>query len=339
MSTEFKDYYDILGVPEDADADTIKRAYRKLARTYHPDVNKEESAQQRFTDVSEAYEVLGDEAKRKEYDQLRTYGYHGGESFEVPPEWQQQQAGGFRQTRTDFDPEAFSDFFSSLFGGRGGGASGAEDLHGFPDLDAFTGRRRRGGAGAGRARGGDRHARLAVALEESYHGAQKTIQLERPQVDDQGRVVNRPQTLQVAIPKGVTDGEHIRLRGQGDPGPSGEAGDLYLEIGLIPHPLFTAEGKDLHLRLPVAPWEAALGAEIPVPTMGGTARLTIPAGSKDGDRLRLRGQGLPASPPGNQIVELQVAMPPPPSGRERELWQELASCSGFDPRAEWKGKR
>ncbi|MFW5830166.1 MAG: DnaJ C-terminal domain-containing protein [Planctomycetota bacterium] len=321
MSTEFKDYYAILGVPDNADAETIKKSYRKLARQYHPDVSKEADAAKRFTDITEAYEVLGDPAKRQEYDQLRKHGWRGGDRFERPEGWQFQEAPG-TFGGAGFAAEDFSDFFESLFGGRGRGRGP-----------------RGGGASPFQQRGRDRHARLPVTLDESYHGAHKTFDIDKVETDASGRPTTRRQSIQVRIPKGVIDGEAIRLRGQGDAGAGGTAGDLYLEVVMQPHPLFTADGKDLYLHLPVAPWEAALGAEVSVPTLAGTARLRIPAGSKADDRLRLRGQGLPGSPEGNLIVILRIAMPAAPSGHQRDLWQQLAQASTFDARAGWEGRQ
>ncbi len=248
---EFKDYYKIMGVAREATQDEIKRAYRKLARKYHPDVSKEPDAEARFKEVGEAYEVLKDPEKRAAYDRLAAGGYQGGEEFRPPPGWDagfEFRGGGF----TDGDAAHFSDFFESLFGGGSPFGHGAG---------------RRGGV---RMRGEDRHARIRIGLADAYHGATRTLSLQVPEVDPQGRVITRNHSLNVKIPAGVTEGQQIRLSGQGAPGlGGGPAGDLYLEVSFEPHPVFHAEGRDVFATLPIAPWEAALGAKVPVPTLGG----------------------------------------------------------------------
>jgi len=316
---DFKDYYQILGVAEDATAAEIKSAYRKLARKYHPDVSKEDDAENRFKEVSEAYEVLKDSQKRAEYDELRRYGAKSGYSdFEPPPGWQSSaefSGGGF----TGADGQAFSDFFESIFGGGRGNF------------------RQSAGAGAGRGgfamRGEDVHHRLPIFLEEAFNGCEKSISMRVPEAGSNGQVVNRQRTLKVKVPAGVKDGQNIRLRGQGSPGMgSGPAGDLFLEIQIAPHPHFRLEGKDIYLNLPVSPSEAALGARVGVPTLAGEVTLTIPAGTRQGKKLRLKGKGLPGKPAGDQYVIVEIAMPPEQTEKSRELFQALAEELPFNPR-------
>lgn len=319
---DFKDYYKVLGVSEKATPEEIKKAYRKLARKYHPDVSKDPEAEVKFKDVGEAYEVLKDPDKRAEYDQLRQYGARGDGSFEPPPGWQSRSpfgGGGY----TEADAEQFSDFFEQMFGGggrrRGRGPSG----FGF------------GGGGGMRMRGEDVHARLALFLEEAYHGCEKKVQFDVTEADDYGRLIPRRKTLNVKIPPGMREGQHIRLKGQGSPGiGGGENGDLFIEVELAPHPLFTVDGKDIILTLPVAPWEAALGARVQVPTLAGKVNLKIPAGATGGQKLRLKGKGLPGKPAGDQIVVLQVAMPKGHSEKAEQLYQQLAEEEReFNPRS------
>lgn len=306
---EFKDYYRILGVERGATQDEIKRAYRKLARKYHPDVSKEPEAEARFKEVGEAYEVLKDPEKRAAYDRFGA-DWKAGQDFRPPPDWDQGfefSGGGFT------DAGEFSDFFESLFG-----------------RSASGGRR---GAGF-RARGQDHHARIAVSLEDAYQGATREITLQHPELDAEGHVTTRSRTLRVGIPRGVTAGQRIRLAGEGSPGlGGGPAGDLYLEVAFQPHPHFRAEGRDLHLELPVTPWEAALGTAVKVPTLGGAVELKIPAGSQGGRRLRLRGRGLPGSPPGDQYVTLRVVVPPAENPQARELYERMARELPMQPRA------
>lgn len=309
---EFKDYYQTLGVAKDASQDDIKRAYRKLARKYHPDVSEEEDAEQRFQEVSEAYEVLKDPEKRAAYDQLGSR-YHSGEDFRPPPDWDagfEFSGGGF----TGADAGAFSDFFEELFGARGQRSSHFHTHFG--------------------ARGEDHHAKILIDLEDAFQGASRTITLQIPEVDDQGRVRTRDHSLRVSIPKGITPGQQIRLSGQGGRGMGrGEPGDLYLEVQFRPHPLYQVDGRDIHLTLPVAPWEAALGETVAVPTPGGKVDLKVPQGSSSGKRLRLKGRGLPGKTPGDLYVTLQVALPPADSDEAREIYRQMAEKLAFNPRA------
>ena len=309
---QFKDYYKILGVESTASQDEIKRAYRKLARKYHPDVSKESNAEERFKEVGEAYEALKDPEKRKSYDQLKNSGWRQGDDFQPPPGWTPgaHSDGGFSPE----DLSGFSDFFSSLFGGGMGG--------------------RRARRGPTRAAGRDSHAQIEVDLETAFGGGQRRISLSRPEASADGSIRQRQQDLDVRIPAGVTEGQQIRLSGQGEPGfGGGKAGDLYLEIRLKAHRLFEVHGRDVHLTLPIAPWEAALGAKVAVPTLAGRVEMNIPAGSPSGKRLRLKGRGLPGKSPGDQYVILKVVVPPASNERQRELYQELAREQAFDPRA------
>ncbi len=298
---EFKDYYKIMEVPENASADEIKKSYRRLARKYHPDVSKEAGAEDRFKEVGEAYEVLKDPQKRGEYDGLRKAGYTGGQQFRPPPGWESSYGV---HTERDMGGGDFSDFFETLFG------------------------QRRPGAGQGRTRvqrGRDLRYHVDVSLEDAYAGATRTLQLTQP--DGSAR------TLNVKIPQGVQDGQQIRLKGQGAPGAGGgSAGDLFLEITLIPHRNFKIDGKDVTLELPVAPWELNAGKSVNIPTLGGTVSMKLPGNSKAGQRMRLTGKGLPGKVPGDQYVILKLVMPETLSARARELLDELAIETNFDPR-------
>ncbi|PZN32378.1 MAG: cytochrome C biogenesis protein [Proteobacteria bacterium] len=312
---DFKDYYKILGVARDASQDEIKRVYRRLARKYHPDVSEEPNAEERFKEIQEAYEVLKDPEKRAAYDQLGTQ-WRAGQEFRPPPDWGRgfEFSGGFGPG----DDAGFSDFFASLFGAR--------------SPFGQRGGRARGGFSV---RGEDHVARIQIDLEDAYHGGPKTIELKTPKLDETGRVVVQPRTLKVNIPRGVTEGQRIRLAGQGSAGVGGgPAGDLYLEIGLRPHRLFKVDGRDVTLELPVAPWEAALGATVQAPTLGGPVDLRIPAGARAGQKLRLKGRGLPGATPGDQFVVLKVVLPPADTPRARALYERMKEELPFDPRAD-----
>ena len=317
MSMQFKDYYQVLGVSRDAAQDEIKRAYRKLARKFHPDVSREQDAEERFKEIGEAYEVLKDPEKRAAYDRLG-HQWKAGQDFRPPPEWD----AGF-EFHGGFDHAAgsqFSDFFESLFGGAGPFAGAAQS--------------RTAGRGF-RARGEDHHAKILITLEDAYRGGKRSVRLQMPELDSQGHVTLRPRTLNVAIPKGIAAGQQIRLAGQGGAGVGGgPAGDLYLEVAFAAHKKFTAEGRDIYHLLPLAPWEAALGARVPVPTLGGTVELTIPPGSQSGQKLRLRGRGLPGQPPGDQYVELRLVTPPATDAESRGFYRRMAEHFAFDPRAD-----
>lgn len=313
---EFKDYYQIMGIKRDASQDEIKRAYRKLARRYHPDVSKESNAEQRFKEVGEAYEVLKDPEKRAAYDRLGA-NWKAGQEFHPPPDWNagfEFSGGGF----TDRDAAAFSDFFESLFGQHMGGGYGG----------ARTGFRQ------AQSHGGDHHAKVLIDLEDALHGATRTITLATPVVDEHGQVSTRERKLNVRIPQGVKPGQHIRLANQGSPGLfGGRPGDLYLEIEFKPHRLYRVDGRDLYLELPVAPWEAALGASVKAPTPKGTIDLKIPAGSAGGRKLRLKGRGIPGDPPGDLFVILQVALPAADTEQAKEAYRSMQQKFVFNPRS------
>ncbi len=310
---EYKDYYKVMGVAREASPEVIKRAYRKLARKYHPDVSKEADAESKFKEVAEAYEVLRDPEKRKAYDELGPQ-WKSGQDFRPPPDWSGQDFGSRSGGFSESDASAFSDFFESLFGHRT--TTGGP---GHPHM---------------RARGEDSHARVRIQLEDAFHGATRAITLRVPEANAQGQLVWRERTLNVRIPAGVKPGQQIRLAGQGGPGiGGGEAGDLYLEVTFEPHRLYRLQGADLHLTLPVAPWEAALGASVRVPTPAGAVELKVPAGSAAGRRLRLKGRGLPGKTPGDLYVTLEIALPPTDSDKAKEFYRRMEQELPFDPRA------
>lgn len=316
---DFKDYYEVLGVERDDSQEAIKSAYRKLARQYHPDVSREPDAEERFKEIGEAYEVLKDPEKRAAYDQLGA-DWQNGQEFRPPPDWQgdfEFGGGGF----TGQEGAAYSDFFESLFGGRGAGPAGRAG----PRQSGF------------KIPGEDLSSRVWIDLEDAYQGATRQLSLRRPEVSANGRVQQKTRTLNVKIPRGVRPGQQIRLAGQGGQGfGGGPPGDLYLEILFNDHPRYRVEGADVYLELPVAPWEAALGAKVKVPTPGGAVDLSIPQNSKAGARLRLRGRGLPGKPAGDLFVVLKVALPPADSETAKALYRQMreALSSSFDPRAE-----
>ena len=310
---KFVDYYKIMGVTEDATAEEIKKAYRRLARKYHPDVSKEPDAETRFKEVGEAYEVLKDPEKRAEYDELRRYGVHDGGEFRPPPGWHGAAGGaGFGAA----DAGRFSEFFEAIFGGRGG-------HRGSPFGDAGFA-----------MRGEDLQYRLTVSLEEAYRGTTRQIALQTAVQDPRGHMRPEVRTLKVSVPAGVVQGQKIRLKGQGNPGiGGGPAGDLYLHVDLATHRLFSVEGRDVTLVLPIAPWEAALGTAVEVPTLDGRVKMAVPANARSGQRLRLKGRGLPGHPPGDQYVVLQITMPEVKTEADRELLRRMAAQMAFNPRA------
>lgn len=308
---EFKDYYKVLGVERSATQDEVKRAYRKLARKFHPDVNKDAGAETSFKEVGEAYEVLGDPEKRSAYDQLGK-SWKPGEEFRPPPDWD----AGFEFSGASADGAGdASEFFESLFGGMGRrrASHGRAEFH---------------------ARGEDHHAKILISLRDAFDGATREITLRAPELDAQGHVVLRERTLSVQIPKGVTEGQHIRLKGQGSPGMGRmPAGDLYLEVQFAPDPLYRVSGRDLYFDLPVTPWEAALGASVKAPTPAGSIMLKIPPGSFQGRELRIKGRGLPATEPGDLYAVLRIALPPADTEKAKEFYAEMARELPFDPRA------
>lgn len=319
---EFKDYYKILGVAVDADLKAIKTSYRKLARKYHPDVSTEHNAEKQFKEVAEAYEVLSDDKKRAQYDQLRQYG-RAGQSFEPPPGWQGASAGGSRQYRN----ADFSDFFENIFGAGRFRQSTGHGGSGFQGSEDFTS-----------TRGRDVEIELPLFLEDTLNEEARSIEYNLPHYSDTGRLPDIRKTLKVKIPAGVTDGERIRLKGQGGPGfGNGPAGDLYLRIRLVPHPLFDVAGSDLTITVPLTPWEAALGTKLNVPTLAGRISLTVAPNSQSGQRLRIKGRGLKTrTGQGDLYALLKVVMPQKSNAEANRLWQELANKAGFNPRKDWE---
>ena len=311
---EFKDYYQTLGVGRDATADEIKSAFRKQARKYHPDVSKEPDAERRMKDVNEAYTVLSDPEKRAAYDQLGR-GYRPGQEFRPPPGWD----SGFEFSGSGFSPREaadFSDFFAELFGRIGSARAGFQP-----------------GESGSAGRGGDHHAKVLLDLEDTFQGATRQISLRVPKADAQGRVALETRTLNVKIPQGVYEGQIIRLAGQGAPGGGGApAGDLLLEVHFKPHTRLHVQGRDLRLVLPVAPWEAALGAVVQADLPAGSLKVRIPAGAQSGHQLRVRGKGIPGNPAGDLMLEIQVVLPPANTARARELYEAMAKDLAFDPR-------
>lgn len=306
---KYKDYYGTLGIARNASDDEIKKAYRRLARKYHPDLSKEPKAKERFQEVSEAYETLRDKDKRAAYDGLGTF--QPGQDFRPPPDWQQRFSEGAAE---DFGGIDLSDLFASFGAAHGRGARGRDVP--IP--------------------GEDYEASVQLGLDEAMHGTEATLELVVREFSPDGRVVRTPKTIRTRIPPGVTDGQKLRLRGKGGEGINGgRTGDLYLNIVLRPHPLFRVSGHDLYLEVPVTPWEAALGAEIEVPTPGGRVKMKIPAGSRAGQRLRLGGKGMPKPDRsgGDLYAVLGIAVPGQLSERERKLFEELQSASNFNPRA------
>jgi curved DNA-binding protein len=306
---DFKDYYRVMGVSRDATQDQIKQSYRKLARKFHPDVSKEADAEERFKELGEAYEVLKDPEKRAAYDQLGS-GPPPGESFRPPPDWgtgfEFRGAGDAAHQHRDSD-----DFFESLFG--------------------------RNFRGPAQSASRDHHARVVIDLEAALHGGARQFTLQVPEVDGEGRVSTRERTLSVQIPRGIQAGQRIRLAGQGAAGQDSAdkrtgAGDLFVEVSFAPHPVYRLDGSDLYLDLPVAPWEAALGAAVRTPTPEGIVELRIPAGSQAGARLRLKGRGLPAKVPGDLYAVLKISLPAAENEAARAAYRALAEALPFNPR-------
>ena len=308
---QFKDYYETLGVGRDAAAADIKRAYRKLARKYHPDVSKEPNCEAQFKDVQEAYEVLKDADKREAYNRLGPNWKHG-DDFAPPPG--DAARSSYRDAGFTDDAD-FSEFFAQIF----------RDRHG---------RQQTAGDGL-QMRGQDRSLRIQISLQDAYQGASRTLSFAVPELDARGEVRQIPKTVTVSLPKGVTAGQRIRLAGQGGPGfNGGPAGDLFLEVEFEADRRFHAEGHDVYLQLPITPWEAALGAKVVVPTLGGKVELSIPPGSQAGRKLRLSGRGLPAHPAGDQYVVLTVVVPEAHDEEQRAVYREMARLMPTDPRAE-----
>lgn len=325
---EYKDYYKVMGVERSATQDEIKRAYRKLARQYHPDVNKDRDAEAKFKELGEANEVLKDPEKRAAYDRLGA-NWKQGQDFQPPPDWK----SGYETSGSGFDGADMgdqSDFFESLFrrgfarsqgtsaGGRGGQPGGGQGFH---------------------AHGQDSHARIQISLEEAYHGGKRRVNLQMPTVDADGHVVLREHPIEFTIPRGVRAGQRIRLAGQGGPAMGqGQPGDLYLEVEFLPHRHYRVDKHDVYMDLPVAPWEAALGAVIEVPTPSGAVELTVPAGSSEGRKLRLKGRGIPGKTPGDFYFVLKIALPPADSDAAKAVYRSMAKeFASFNPRNQQEG--
>ena len=313
---EFKDYYRTLGVARTASADEIKKSYRALARKFHPDVSKEADAEVRMKDVNEAYTVLSDPEKRAAYDRIGE-GYGPGQEFRPPPGWDAR----FKFSGKGFPPGSaadFSDFFAAMFGRMAGAHQAGRAAHG--DFAHH---------------GADHHAKVLIDLEDAWNGATRQINLRVPQQEADGRVTLTTRTLNVRIPQGVKDGQMIRLAGQGTPGAAGvQPGDLYLEVRLRPQARFRVVGRDLHLVLPIAPWEAALGATIVVGLPAGNAvKVRIPEGVQSGHQLMVKGKGIPGKPPGDLYLETRVVLPEAKSPQARQLYETMARELAFDPRA------
>ncbi len=317
---EFVDYYKVMGLEDDASADDIKRAYRKLARKYHPDVSKEEGSEARFKEVGEAYNVLKDPERRREYDELKQYQASGGGGFQPPPGW---------HSRESINPEDFagaggadfSDFFEQIFGSRFRQQGTAHTEQHFD------------------ARGQDIHSSLPISIHDAFKGATVELSLSTPTMHESGSIRNEQKKLKVKVPAGVTNGQKIRLRGQGGPGVGkGAAGDLYIEIQIREDDRFHLDGKDVSVSVPVTPWEAALGASIEVPTLDGAVKMTIPANATQGQRLRLKGRGLPGKVPGDQYAILSVIVPKAVTEEQKQAYQAMSELWSLDPRANDGGK-
>ncbi len=300
---KYKDYYGVLGVERDASAADIKRAYKRLARKFHPDVSKEPDAEERFKQVGEAYDVLRDTDKRATYDNLGS-GWHAGDEFSPPPGWEFEGNFGGGASGEKFD---FSDFLDSMFGGRA--------PHGEPFGAHFH---------DARARGSDERAKIVITLEEAFHGGERSLSVKSG--------CGATRKLKVKIPAGIQEGQQIRLAGQGRTGPGGRSGDLFLSVELAPHPIFRMQGRDVHMNLPITPWEAALGATLKVPTLGSKVDLKIPAGSQTGRKLRLKGKGLSGSKAGDQYVTLQIVTPAADDEAAKCFYRSMAEKFDFDPR-------
>lgn len=310
---KFKDYYEILGVKRDATQDQIKSAYRKLARKLHPDVSKEANAEARFKEMGEAYKVLKDPETRASYDQLGA-NWRNGQDFQPPPNADAGFEFGGRGSHSDFgDMSDFGEYFEQMFGRQAGFSQGRRrTMH---------------------AQGEDHHAKVQIDLEDAYRGAERSISLRMPVVDESGHVVTKDRTLSVNIPKGIRAGQTLRLSGQGGPGVGqGKAGDLYLEIVFRPHPRYRVDGRDVYVDLPLAPWEAALGGSVTVPIPEGSVELTIPPNSTAGRKLRLKGKGIPGKENGDLYVLLTIVLPPADTEQAKEAYRKLREALPFNPR-------
>jgi curved DNA-binding protein len=317
---EFKDYYKTLGVDENSDLKEIKKSYRKLALKYHPDMNPDEGAEEKFKQVAEAYEVLKDTTKRAEYDEMKRYGSSSEQGFKAPPGW--QPSGGFEGDNVNSSAD-YSDFFNSVFGSKHGGFKQA----GQQEPDLFKGQ--------------DFDMEVPIFLEESVSGISKNIEFMVPViVGAQTQQIKK--SLNVKIPAGIVDGERIRLKGQGAPGQGAASGtnklngDLFLHIRLVPHPLFDVQGINLLLTIPLTPWEAALGIKLKVPTLHGKINLNIPADTRSGKKLRIKGKGLKIkTAQGDLLATIKIDIPPTTTNETKRLWEQLAEVEQYNPRQDW----
>ncbi|SFR52109.1 DnaJ C-terminal domain-containing protein [Litoreibacter janthinus] len=316
---DYKDYYKALGVDRTASQDEIKRAYRKLARKYHPDVNPDEEADAKFKEAGEAFAVLGDAEKRAAYDSLGSEPAGGGQGFRPPPNWDQgYEFSNARGGAGGPDDAAFSDFFENLF---------------------RSGRRTEGFSSGMKAPGQDQHARVTLDIDDAFKGTSRVLTMRVPEMDGSGRMFLKDRSVSVKIPKGVREGQHIRLKGKGSPGiGGGPAGDLFLEVAFAPHPIYRLDGRDIHVDLPVAPWEAALGGKVTMPTPSGEVGVTIPKNARSGQKLRLKGRGLPGKTAGDLYAVLKIVNPPVTTDNARALYEQMAKDLNFDPRANMEGK-
>ena len=321
---DFKDYYKTLGLERSASQDEVRKAYRKLARKYHPDVSKEADAQLKMRDLNEANDVLHDQEKRAAYDALaervargESAGAHGNgqaaDGFQPPPNWDEGYEFHRGPAQGPADHAGFSEFFSSMFG---------------------AGERRSAARQNYRARGEDHHAAIEIALEDALNGTEREITLRAQTVGSDGQPEWTTRTLSVKIPAGVHPGQYIRLAKQGMPGHGGEApGDLYLEVRIAPHPLYRIEGRDLYMTLPITPTEGALGAQVEVPMPGGgVVEITVPAQARHGLKLRLKGRGFAGTPTGDLYLLLEIALPPADTEAAHQAYAQLAKAAPFNPR-------
>ncbi|RLC33853.1 MAG: J domain-containing protein [Deltaproteobacteria bacterium] len=325
MAVQFKDYYEILGVSRDATKDELQRAYRKLARKFHPDLNKEAGSEEKFKEINEAYEVLKDPAKREKYDQFGS-NWQQGDNFQPPPGWQHRsdfnrgQQGPEETFFWGSDGGEYSDFFEALFGGRF-----QENVQGASGGRPFSSNRR----------GSDHEAVLRIPLEEVFRGGTKTITMQSTEPGMEESPSSSGKQYDVKIPPGIMSGQKIRLSGQGGKGRgSGGSGDLYLKVEIEPHPRFRLEGRNLSTELAISPWEAALGAQIDIETLDEPVTLKIPPGTQSGQKLRLRDKGMPdpKGPRGDLYVLMKIKVPKKLSKKERQLFEELSKVSSFNPR-------
>ncbi len=312
MSSKYVDYYKVLGVSKEISQDDMQRAYRKLARKYHPDVNKDPGAEDKFKEISEAYEVLKDPEKRKMYNELGS-NWQQGQDFRTPSGWENVHFN----FGSSGDAGGFSDFFNDLFGGRRSRPhSCARSFYS--------------------SRGSDQETVLSLTIEEAYNGGKKNLQFTTTELSPQGMPIPRVKTLDINIPKGVLEGQKIRLAGQGGAGSGGgAAGDLYLKVIIEPHPVYKLNGRDIYMDIQVSPWEAALGASVSLPILGGSVSVKVPHGSSSGKKMRLKGKGFPTKKGrGNLYLIIKIVLPPIITPDEKKLFKELASVSKFNPRAE-----